>query len=382
MGKFKIVLRTNYTSVDGKKPLVLKFREKDSVYQVNLGVDVSPKNWHPKEQIVLNPEENIVHKNLIVKNAKLKAESIIINYEVARKELTADNFKKEFSIKKTEVSSCFYKFAEKEIDFKSKSIEKSTHRQYLSEMSKLKLFKKSLTIEEVNTYSFFQEYEYYMRETLKNKTNTVGKTLKKIKVLLQIAHKKGIFEKLFSESYKLKYEKVNRQFLTIKELGKLEELLTNDTSDKVKLSVRCFLFSCYSGLRYQDLFNLKYSDIADGFIDIETEKTKEALRLPLSSKALKLIDKTKLKTYEKVFKVYSNQKINDYLKVGILMAGIKKNISFHCSRHTFATISLNLNIPLNVVSKFLGHNDLKTTLIYAKLLEQTKVDEMKKWDGI
>jgi len=66
----------------------------------------------------------------------------------------------------------------------------------------------------------------------------------------------------------------------------------------------------------------------------------------------------------------------------MIRAELNKNISFHCSRHTFATISLNIGIPLNVVSKFLGHNDLKTTLIYAKLLDQTKVDEITKWDNI
>ena len=150
----------------------------------------------------------------------------------------------------------------------------------------------------------------------------------------------------------------------------------------MKNTLKCFLFSCYSGLRYQDLFNLKYSNIADGFIDIEMEKTNETLRIPLSSKALKLIGHEKHKTTDKVLNVYTNQKVNDYLKVGLTLAGIKKNMSFHCSRHTFASISLNLNIPLNVVSKLLGHNDLKTTLIYAKLDEQTKVDEMKKWDAI
>ena len=382
MGNFRIVLRTNYTGKDGKQPLALKYSEKGKIFQTNINVEISPENWDAIKQTVLKPEADLDFKNLLIRNTKLRAESLIVKFEVDKKLLTADEFKKAFVLKEPEGSQCFFTFAEKEIDLKKKSLEKSTHKQYMGELNKLKLFKAKLTIDEVNTYEFFQEYEKYMRGNLSNKTNTVGKTLKKIKVLLQIALKKEIITKLNSVSYKLKYEKVNREFLTRQELDKLEKFMLTEIPDKVRNSLKCFLFSCYSGLRYQDLFNLRYNNIADGFIDIEMEKTNEPLRIPLSTKALTLVDKRKKNTKEKVLIVYSNQKLNDYLKVGLTLAGIKKNMSFHCSRHTFATISLNLNIPLNVVSKLLGHSDLKQTLIYAKLDEQTKVDEMKKWDGI
>lgn len=102
----------------------------------------------------------------------------------------------------------------------------------------------------------------------------------------------------------------------------------------------------------------------------------------MSKRALKLINTPANNTDTKVFKVYSNQKMNDYLKAALYRAGINREITFHCSRHTFATISLNINIPLNVVSKLLGHKDIKTTEIYARLLDETKTIEMKKWDKL
>ena len=220
-----------------------------------------------------------------------------------------------------------------------------------------------------------------MRTELNNKTNTVGKTLKKIKALLQVAYKKGIIQKIEISSYKLKYEKTNRTFLSTVEVNQMEELLSKDIPGQIINTVKCFLFCCYTGLRYADLFNLKYSNIIDNSIEIQQQKTDHFLRIPLSQKALKFIDQQKLPTKEKIFNAYTNQKMNDYIKVAALMIDMKKSISFHCARHTFATIALNLGLPLNVVSEFLGHTDLKTTLIYAKLLEKTKIAEMSKFDN-
>jgi integrase len=221
-----------------------------------------------------------------------------------------------------------------------------------------------------------------MRTVLENKTNTVGKTLKKLKALLQIAYRKELIPRIEVSNYKLKYEKTNRTFLTQTEVNKLESLLNKNIADRLKITIKCFLFCCYTGLRYTDLYDLKYSNIIDNSIEIKQHKTNQFLKVPLSKKALIFIDSSKLQTNEKVFNAYTNQKFNDYIKVAALMIGVTKNISFHCARHTFATISLNLGIPLNVVSTFLGHTDLKTTLIYAKLLEKTKESEMSKWDNI
>ena len=220
-----------------------------------------------------------------------------------------------------------------------------------------------------------------MRTELNNKTNTVGKTLNNFNALLQISYKKGNIKKIETTQYQLRYEKTNRTFLSMDELNRLEKLMDENIAENIKNTVRCFLFCCYTGLRYTDLFELTFNKIIDHSIEIKQQKTDKFLKLPLCKRALNLIDINKFHTNEKVFKAYTNQKMNDYIKIAAFMIRINKSLSFHCSRHTFATVSLNLGIPLNVVSEFLGHADLKTTLIYAKLLEHTKIDEMSKWDS-
>jgi len=381
MGKFRIVLRTNYISKTGKQSLAVKYTDKNKSLQINTGIEVYAKNWDQLKQVVLEPENDITNKNLLIHKHKLKAEKIIFDFQILNQYLSVEEFKKAFIIKPIENNQCFYQFADNEILLKKNVIKESTRTQYKHEITKVKKFKSKLTIDEVNTYLFFQQYENYMRTVLNNRTNTVGKTLKKFKALLQLALKKEFIEKINVLNYKLKYENGNRKFLTISELELLEKLLNKGISKRIYDSLICFLFACYTGLRYSDLLQLKYSEIDNEIIKIQQIKTNEYLEIPLSKKALNLLDPLKFKTNEKVFNVISNQKINDNVKAAIARVGIDKEISFHCSRHTFATISLNLGIPLNVVSKLLGHTDMKTTLIYAKLLKNTKVEEMKKWDS-
>ncbi|MBN2663328.1 MAG: integrase catalytic domain-containing protein, partial [Bacteroidales bacterium] len=111
--------------------------------------------------------------------------------------------------------------------------------------------------------------------------------------------------------------------------------------------------------------------------ELQMHKTGEIVTIPIIEKALRLMPKEYRKT-DKIFKVLANQTTNDILKKVIKKADINKNISFHAGRHTLGSIGINVGIPIEVVSKILGHKDIKTTLIYAKLNESTLFDEMKK----
>ena len=109
-------------------------------------------------------------------------------------------------------------------------------------------------------------------------------------------------------------------------------------------------------------------------------KTQDDVSIPLPPQAIVLLEEGFQN--QRVFKVNANQVTNRYLKEISEKAKIKKKITFHCARHTFATISLSIGIPLEVVSKLLGHKDLKTTMIYAKILDDLKIKYMEKWDEI
>lgn len=274
----------------------------------------------------------------------------------------------------------FYSFSLDYIEsFKSKYA-KSTYKMLVSEINKLQRFKPLLTFDEID-YDFFSRYEIYLRDTLKNKPNTIAKSLKKIRLFINIGVRKGLLTSNPVSYYKIKTVASSRSHLTIEELQKLECFYNNkEIKQNMRETLCCFLFASYTGLRYSDIRKLYYNDIENSYIRIKQSKTGTQVTIPLSDKAKQLIDQTQLTGL--VFNVCSNMKANAHLKLIIEKAGINKKVTFHTARHTFATISLNIGIPMEIVSKLLGHADIKTTQIYAKLFEKTKFEQMEKWNKL
>ena len=173
------------------------------------------------------------------------------------------------------------------------------------------------------------------------------------------------------------------QYLTIEELKKLHTLVFSLSNQLLFNVGRYFLFACYTGLRYSDVKQLKWENIQDNMIRLNMVKTGDEIFIPLNDKArhiLSTID-NKDKTGE-VFRVITNQKTNLALKKLASLAGINKNLSFQVARHTFATVSLTLGIPVEVVSKLLVHHDIKITMIYAKVIDEVRIEQMQKWNKL
>lgn len=125
---------------------------------------------------------------------------------------------------------------------------------------------------------------------------------------------------------------------------------------------------------------LKYKHIVDDTIKIRMHKTNEPVSVPLIKKAKDIV--LSGNPNEKVFQMHANQVTNRIIKRIMKLAGINKNISFHCARHSFATIGISLKIPIEVISRLLGHKDIKTTMIYTRIVDEVKRDEMNKWDNL
>jgi uncharacterized protein (TIGR02996 family) len=165
---------------------------------------------------------------------------------------------------------------------------------------------------------------------------------------------------------------VQREYLTLEQL----QALVN-TPCSIPLLKNAAIFSALTGLRFSDISKLvwsevQYSELEGYFLQFRQKKTKGVEVLPISEQAFKLLGERKEPT-EQVFKglIYSAY-LNVHLKQWILRAGITKDITFHCFRHTFATLQLFNGTDIYTVSKMLGHKDLKTTQIYAKIVDDTK----------
>ena len=170
-------------------------------------------------------------------------------------------------------------------------------------------------------------------------------------------------------------------YLTMDELHTITDVELNESLMKVR---DVFLCACYTGLSYTDIKKLNKTHIKKGddnfmWIYINRNKTNTPSNIPLLPKAESLINKyMELCNSDVIFPVISNQKINKYLKQIATICDIHKNITFHSARHTFATtITLSNGMPIETVSKMLGHNSLKTTQIYARVIESKVSADMQ-----
>lgn len=193
---------------------------------------------------------------------------------------------------------------------------------------------------------------------------------------------KNPFDKITkSERPKIKLSK--REFLTVEEIKTL--IATPCKHDNIK---RSFLFCCMVGLRFSDIKKITLSDISkdnDGarLLRLQITKTKRFENIPISDEALKwLPDQEDIKGNEPIFKLPNNANSNTHLKKWCEAAGIHKKITFHCSRHTAATLNLSLGVPMAVVSKLLTHSRIATTEIYANILDENKKKAVDKQNGI
>jgi len=256
----------------------------------------------------------------------------------------------------------------------------SNHDNWVSAYNYLDTYTKgNLKFADLNE-KFCNEFKEYLLTTKSNKSNKVTLAqnsavsyFNKLKATLKQAYKDGYLPSdLNGKIQPIKQAETQRNFLTIEELNSLVKTECNNP-----LLKRAALFSALTGLRFSDIKNLVWGELeyieGNGyFIQFKQQKTKGVEMMPISEQAYSLLGERKEPT-DKVFEglTYSAYE-NKHLYQWIGAAGITKNITFHCFRHTFATLQLSKGTDIYTVSKMLGHRELKTTQIYAKIIDQTK----------
>lgn len=206
--------------------------------------------------------------------------------------------------------------------------------------------------------------------------NSVRSYFHTFKMALRMAVKEGIIDKSPAQSITIKREEIEREFLTESELKKLKE--TPLYHQEVK---NAFLFACFTGLRLSDIKALEFEQINEGYLSFRQKKTKGVERMKLNENAMEILEEQK-QTHpgsKLVFKMpKTRDHINLLLKSWASFAGINKNLHFHLSRHTFATMLLTHDADLYTVSKLLGHKEIRSTQIYAKLIDKKKDEAIDK----
>jgi integrase len=176
---------------------------------------------------------------------------------------------------------------------------------------------------------------------------------------------------------KTKPEQCERNFLTFDEIS-----LLNNTKCKNEDVKRAFLFACYTGLRISDIINIEWNDIKKDRLEFRQQKTNNLNYMPLNETAKNILKQHRGNIYDlqnqKIFKLPTLSLILKYIDEWVKSAGIKKLITTHSGRHTFATLSLTQGVDLYTVSKLLGHCRVEVTQVYAKIVDEKKIEAVNK----
>jgi len=389
----------------------------------NSAHNIDADKWDKRRQQVKNGCTNKAHESSAEINEHLhimcdKIEKIFADYEYQKKVTTAEQLKEAFN-----------KPEEKEPKKKAKKPARkknlwqmialferecgemnnwtdATYEKFHAMEHHLRDFKKNLTIDYLDDKGL-NEYVYFLQDNLQMRNSTIGKQMGYLKWFLRWAMKKGFHTNLDFQTFKPKVKSTQKKviFLTPEEIDKLRKCQIPAGLSHLERVGDVFLFCCFTGLRYSDAYNLKRSDVKDGYIEVTTIKTADSLVIELNNQSKAILDKYKDAELEgdRALPVVSNQRMNDYVKELGKLAGIDEPVretyykgneridkvspkyqllGTHAGRRTFICNALSLGIPVNVVMKWTGHSDYKAMKPYVDVVDEIKAKSMEKFNLI
>ncbi|MGG7035762.1 MAG: site-specific integrase [Flavobacterium sp.] len=378
---------------DGICPIYARVTIKAKRFEFSANRYINPEKWSAEgNKIKGNSEEaRSINKHLeFIKNDILEAEKKLYWKGI---EITAENLRNELRTTPDNIRTLIPIFEDHNNRIKEllgKEYAPGTLERYKTSLSHTKdflLWKFNLTDIDINKIdnAFIADYEFYLRSVRNCSNNTAVKYIKNFHKIIKICLDNDWIEKNPFANYKSKIKEVERVYLTQDEI----QNLINKKIDNERLSIvrDIFLFSCFTGLAYVDVKNLTKGHISIGidgekWIFTHRQKTESASKIPILPVTQLIIDKytdnPKCINSNKLLPILSNQKMNAYLKEIADLCKINKELTFHIARHTFATtITLTNGVPIESVSKMLGHKNLKTTQHYAKIVDKKVSEDMK-----
>ncbi|EIA08718.1 site-specific integrase [Flavobacterium frigoris] len=385
-------LRKSKVNAQAQMPIYQRITINGQRFDVSTGLFVEEQKWSSEaSKMKGNTEEARMF------NGRLDMMRAIV-YETEKKlfmnqiEITFESFKNEFQGKKERARMLIPIFQEHNRKIKElvgQEYAPGTLERYETSLKHTKNFlfwKYNLTdinIEKID-HAFIMEYEFYLRSERKCANNTAVKYIKNFHKIINQCLSNGWLNKDPFSNYKAKVKEVVRDFLSEAEI---EQMINKKfVSERLELVRDIFVFSCFTGLAYIDVKQLTLDNIAlgidgDKWIFKNRQKTDTASKIPLLPMAQEIIDKYAehpvCQNENRLLPILTNQKMNAYLKEIADVCEIKKELTFHIARHTFATtVTLSNGVPLETVSKMLGHTSLKTTQHYAKILDKKISEDM------
>lgn len=385
----------NYAS--GQVPIYLRITVDGVRTEFTSGKSCDPARWNAKANCMIGAREEVRSFNHYLFTLEKQIDQVHTDLVTQGKEVTAQSIKNQYLGKQETPHNLLVAFQDHNDKVEAllgKDFTKGTLTKYNTTLKHIKSFLKSkykasdLLVSNVD-YHFITEFDFYLRTQCGCANNAAVKHLKNLGKVIRIclANRWIAYDPFLGHRNKMK--KVSRVVLTEQELTLLAE--KEFAIARLRVVRDAFLFCCYTGLSFIDVQQLTKSEVRQGvdgsaWIIKSRHKTGITTHIPLLPLAEEIITRyvehPQIADSERVLPIASNQKMNAYLKEVADLCAISKHLTFHIARHTFATtVTLGNGIPIESVSKMLGHTDIRTTQIYAKIQDNKVGSEMSVLKG-
>ena len=371
------------TNKNGLRPIYLRAFQGGKKVEIATSVTLKEIEWSDRHQRVKRRNKFYERYNLILEAYDKKALKLLLNNFLQEETpMSLTDFKNQM-ILRNQIDGSFTDYILNYLNENKSRLRLESWWSYKSQITKLLKFQSKIMFTDI-TETFINEDHNYMLNVLKNNENTASKSLRSLRTFVNIALRYGQMKSNPFKFITIKKVDGKRDFLSKEELNKISDAYFSGKIKNIqeKQIMQYFLFSCFTGLRYSDLRSLKMQSIETNRITLNMNKTGHTVGIPLSQKAMQLLPVKRDNESTPVFRIYCNKVTNKVLKKLAVRYGIPKKMTCHVARHTFATISITLGIPIEVVSKLLGHTNLRTTQVYAKIVDNVKEREMEKWNKL
>ena len=391
--KVSFYLRSNYENKEGKSPVMLRvFLNGEMANFGSTKIFVDKTVWNNATSRLKGRTAEALSANAALDSISATLNNIYHKFE-DDSSMSLEKIRSYFVGKDREYTTFLPVFDRFNEDIRQRvghtiskdSLQKySVLRRHFAEFLVYKHGRKDIGLTEF-TPSVVQDFELYLNTVAGCAYNTSVKKMKALKTVTIYAQKRGYLLHDPFLNHRFHLEPVNRGFLTDEEIMKIAN--KDLAIQRLELVRDVFIFSCFTGLAYIDVSNLTPDNIVtlDDKLWIMTKRQKTSVEtnVLLLDIPKSIIAKYSHKTYRdgKLFPILTNQKTNAYLKEIADLCGVKKNLTFHLARHTFATMSLSKGVPMESVSKMLGHTNIKTTQIYARITNKKIEHDMEQLAG-
>ena len=361
---FKLLyfVKRNAVKKNGNAPIIARITIDQVVAQFNTKLEINPAHWSVELGKASGRTAEAVHINSMLESIR----------STVHQRTLIEFFKQhnEQYLQKVKMNTADKTYSRYELT-----------KKRLMEFMKFKYSVSDMLIKDINVV-FIEDFLLYIKNNYGCSHNTAMKFVQRFRTVVNFAKNTGLVTADPFGSYRVRFERTDRDYLTMEEIT---TIYNHEFSSKRLEQVRdLFIFSCYTALSYIDVCELKQEDIRTGFdgnlwIIRKRHKTNVTSTVRLLDIPKAILEKYKDKLPNgKILPVISNQKMNDYLKEIAAICGIEKTLTYHVARHSCATSVLLANgVPIETVSKILGHTNIRTTQIYARITNLKVSNDME-----